>query len=189
MKNSEPERLARGLDLSNPAFVFAFVWLLALVLTTLRWTTQLIGIPQSLRWLILGNIATITLWYIGFSALNSGFQRRLSGLPTAAELHQLEGFARVVGWFAIAGSLFEVIVGRGVPLQWLLVGDTTRDYRDFGIPTFHGLVTSAYMFYTTTRIVLFAATGRRMAIWHGVLLLAWPLVIINRAGLDRKSVV
>ena len=42
-------------------------------------------------------------------------------------------------WANFCFFLLECVVFRGAPLLWILTGDS-RDYGDFGIPTFHGLV-------------------------------------------------
>src|SRR5437899_1809142 len=130
---------------ANPAFVYSVVWGVVLGLTALGWTTQLLPLNAGTVTLVLANIAT----FVAAFAIAALLGRKV---PTAAEagtstfeLATLRRLCTRLFQIWAAGSILEIVVGGGLPILWLLAGDTTRDYRDFGVPSLHGFLTAMYL--------------------------------------------
>jgi len=168
---------------ANPALVYGIIWATVLGLTALGWTTQLLPLNASTVTLVLANIAT----FVGALVIAALATRNV---PTAEEagtsrfelaaLRRLS--TRLVQIWAV-GSVIEIIVDRGLPIVWLLTGDTTRDYRDFGIPSVHGFLTAMYLTVVVAHTLFYRVQRDRRDLVTVLFLLWWPLLQVNRGAL------
>jgi oligosaccharide repeat unit polymerase len=80
----------------------------------------------------------------------------------------------------VLGSLFEIIYSGGLPLWWAFSGVPEKNYTDFGLPTFHGLMNALYLFSVTGLFFNFMVTRDRNTLRWSLLLLAWPVFMLGR---------
>jgi oligosaccharide repeat unit polymerase len=80
------------------------------------------------------------------------------------------------------GSAIEIVVAGGMPILWLLAGDTSRDYRDFGIPSVHGFLTAMYLTLVVAHTLFYRVQRDRRDLVMVLFLLWWPLLQVNRGA-------
>jgi oligosaccharide repeat unit polymerase len=169
--------------LANPALVYTVLWVMVLVLTDLRLTNQLLPLNAPTVALVAANILSFWIIYgIGMLARRRSpdlWSVRAGGL----DLPVLRAFVnRCLAVWAI-GSVFEIYASGGLPIIWLLAGDVTRDYRDFGVFSFHGFITGVYLFILCALVLLFLLERRGRDLLIIVGLFVWSLLLINRGAL------
>jgi oligosaccharide repeat unit polymerase len=167
---------------ANPVLVYSAVWLVVLGLTAMGLTTQLLPLNPGTITLVLANIAT----FIGAFGAVSWLCRRV---PLAAgtgassfEFAMLRRLCVRLLQIWAAGSIIEIIIGGGLPILWLLAGDTTRDYRDFGIPSVHGFLTAIYLTLVVAHTLFYRVQRDRRDLVMVLFLLWWPLLQVNRGA-------
>jgi oligosaccharide repeat unit polymerase len=175
-----PARRFPALSLAHPAVIYALVWGLAIGLLRLRWTPVLLPLSARVFWLVSASVAAAVV--MGVAAVKWWPIRPVADDRRRAELDLLQRWIRIVTIVWAVGTIFEIIIGRGVPLQWLAMGDHSRDYRDFGISTLHGLLMSLYFFLVTGMAIEWWIGGRPRA-WLLLAWLTWPVIMINRAAI------
>jgi oligosaccharide repeat unit polymerase len=171
-----------AVSLANPAVVYGFVWLLILWLFRLRLTALLLPLNRSTVALVLSSVGIAA----ALGALVTLFLPRPVPYAPAREARELQQLYRWRYWaltiWAIA-SLFEIAVARGLPIIWLVIGDSTHDYRNFGIPSIHGTLTALYLFGVATTAVEIFLNGRSRRWLMLLALLIWPVLEVNRGAL------
>lgn len=167
-------------SLAHPAVIYALVWATALVLLRLRLTPVLLPVSHRVLSLLLASVLSSIA--MGVIAARTWPMPVETSHARRVELDELGRWSRVILIIWIVGTVFEIIVGRGVPLQWLAMGDRTRDYRNFGVSSLHGFLMAMY-FATVTITAIEWWIGRRSRPWQLLALLAWPLVMMNRAAI------
>jgi oligosaccharide repeat unit polymerase len=168
--------------LANPALVYTVLWSLVLVLTGLRLTNQLLPLNAATVTLVVANI--VSFWIIfGVGVL---MRRRRPDLWTVRagglDLPVLRAFLYRCLAFWTVGSLFEIYASGGIPIVWLLTGDVSRDYRDFGVPSLHGFITAVYLFSLSGLLLLYLLERRRRDLLSILGLVIWSLLLINRGA-------
>jgi hypothetical protein len=169
-------------SVANPAIVYAVVWLTILWLFRLRLTALLQPLNRGAVVLVLSSIGIA----IGVGVVVTLFLPRplpYDATRQARELRQLYRWRRWALTLAAIGSLFEIAVARGLPIVWLLTGDTSRDYRNFGIPSIHGMMTALYLFSVAATAVEIFLHGRTRRWTLLLALLVWPVLQVNRGAL------
>lgn len=172
------------INLSHPLFAYAFVWVLVIGLLSLRLTTNLL--PWNLPTLMLvgGNLITIFLSYGAISLAYFAYRIRPEAerpTPGDRSLPKLRKLVRTLLILWALGSIIEVITFRGVPLTWVLAGDFSRLYIDFGIPSLHGALNGIYLFSVTAVFIDFLQTGKRRRLLLIACLLIWPVLALARS--------
>jgi len=175
-------RPRRRFDPANPLFVYAGLWTFILFLASMQLTNQLLPLNVSTVLVVLANIATAFLLY----AVVTGRRRRRR---FTGALHDDPRALPVLRWLVrrmtaawVAGTAIEIVVAGGLPIVWVLMGRTDKDYRNFGLPTFHGLMIATYLFILTSTFLDYCMTRRRVLLFRVVLLLLWPLLLVNRGA-------
>ena len=168
--------------LAHPAFVHAMVWLLVLGLFNLRLTSLLLPLNAATLNLVLSSVAAgIAIGLLGYALLP-----KLRPHSVVRETRELEQLYRWRQWaltiWAVC-SVGEIAVARGLPIVWLVTGDTSRDYRNFGIPTIHGLLTALFLFSVAATAVEIFVHGRRRQLRLLLPLLVWLVLQVNRGAL------
>lgn len=176
-------RLRTSLNLAHPPFIYAVVWLLVLFLTNLRLTTQLPVLNANTVILVGGNIVSFWLLYFFVGA---AFRRRtvwlLKDIPILV-LNKLNRFVRWILAIWLLGTLIEIIYARGVPLLWALNQGLDKNYTNFGIPTFHGLMNALYLLSITALFLDYLACKKRKTLGVLLFLLMWPVLTLGRSVL------
>jgi oligosaccharide repeat unit polymerase len=175
----------RGLDLANPVTVYTLLWTSVLALTALQLTTQLVPLNRTTVLLVAANIATFLALYVILGAWMPAGARGASpvALGDSAVLQRLRRLITALLAVWAVGSIAEAILAGGFPLVWIATGQTDKDYRNFGLPTLHGLLTAFYLF-SVAGLFLDYCVSRRRAMLIGVgILLTWPVLLMNRGAL------
>jgi oligosaccharide repeat unit polymerase len=167
---------------ANPAFVYGLIWAAVLGLTALQLTTQLLPLNTGTVALVLANIGTfIGAFWITAAAARDVPTAEQAG-TSAFELAALRRFCAPLMQIWAVGSLIEIVVGRGLPILWLLAGDTSRDYRDFGIPSVHGFLTAMYLTLVVAHTLFYRVRKDKRDLLMVLFLLWWPLLQVNRGA-------
>jgi oligosaccharide repeat unit polymerase len=168
--------------IANPAVVYAAIWLVVLGLFSLRLTAVLLPLNRSTVSLVLWSVGL----GLGLACCLYLLLPRLRPYQVAREVRELEQLfrwrRRALAVWAVA-SLGEMVFAGGLPIVWLALGDTSKDYRNFGIPTLHGLLTALYLFAVAATAVEIFLCGRPRRWWGLLALLVWPVLQVNRGAL------
>lgn len=170
------------MTLASPPAVYTALWATVVILAGLQLTKQLLPMNEATLNLIVANVASFWAIYL---VMAHGMRRRPDVVEARAEGLDFPCLRQYVGRLSqvwIAGTIVEIIVAGGLPIQWLLAGDTSRDYRDFGVPSMHGLLTAIYLFILTATFLDHCINRRHRDRWITLALLVWPLLQINRGA-------
>jgi oligosaccharide repeat unit polymerase len=80
-------------------------------------------------------------------------------------------------WILI--TIGEIILSGGIPIVWLALG-STKTYRDFGIPSLHGLVNSLLLTISLCRFALFLITSERRHLRVPIFIVFWSVLVVTR---------
>lgn len=178
MTHRRPFSNRRSLNLSNPVVVYSLVWLGVLLLVSFRFTRNLLPLNASTLCLVLGNVASMGLIYFLVGRVTSKKEINKQNLDDS--IRPLKSLIKRLLIVWVLGSLVEIIYSGGLPLSWAFSGETWKDYKDFGIPTFHGLMNALYMFSVTGLFFDYMVTRNRKALRWSLLLLAWAVAMLGR---------
>ncbi len=168
--------------LTSPPAVYTALWLTAVALAQLQLTKQLLPMNAATLGLVGANVVSFWLIHGAMAGAMRGRPDIVEARAAGLDFPCLRRFAGRLTRFWVAGSILEIIVAGGLPIQWLLQGDTSRDYRDFGVPSLHGLLTAVYLFILTARFLDYCFNRRLRDGWVTLALLVWPLLQINRGA-------
>ncbi|MEP6593976.1 MAG: O-antigen polymerase [Acidobacteriota bacterium] len=169
--------------LTSPPAVYTVLWVTVVALADLQLTRQLLPMNPATLGLIAANVVSFWVIYLVMALAMRGKSDVVEARAAGLDFPCLRRFAGRLTRFWMAGSILEIIVAGGLPIQWLLAGDTSRDYRDFGVPSLHGLLTAVYLFILTARFLDYCFNRRGRDGWATLALLVWPLLQINRGAL------
>lgn len=80
-------------------------------------------------------------------------------------------------WILI--TIGEIILSGGIPIVWLALG-SAKTYRDFGIPSLHGLVNSLLLTISLCRFALFLITSERRHLRVPIFIVFWSVLVVTR---------
>lgn len=168
--------------LANPVGMYAGLWLSVLGLFQLHLLNMLKPMNASAFWLIMGSVGLAVVMMFAVWAL----MPRL--LPYTAErelreLHQLYAWRKWALRIWAVGSVFEIFASKGLPIVWLIVGDHTRDYRDFGVNSLHGLMMGLLFSCISVTAIEIFLHGRARRWWLMGALLVWTVMLMSRGSL------
>lgn len=170
------------MGLTSPPAVYTALWVTAVALAQLQLTKQLLPMNPATLGLVSANVLSFWLIHAALAGAMRGRPDVVEARAAGLDFPCLRRFAGRLSRFWVAGSIVEIIVAGGLPVQWLLSGDTSRDYRDFGVPSLHGLLTAVYLFILTARFLDYCFNRRARDGWMTLALLVWPLLQINRGA-------
>ncbi len=171
-------------NLSKPHIAFIGIWVLTYTLFRLRLTTNIVESTFNIDYLVGMSFASA---FIIFSLLGTTTSTHPLRNVTKTDYDGLIAFQRLLGAFWVIGTAIDIAYSKGVPLLWAIQGNG-RNYTEFGIPSFHGIVNAAYLFWVTSLFVNVLLTGRkRVLVWIAILL-TWPLFMLGR-GILLSAVV
>lgn len=172
------------INLSKPHIAFIGIWALTYVLFRLRLTSNIVETTFDIDYLVAMScmFAFIIFHFVGQGS-NSDPLRNIS----AHHVKRLTSFQFLLGTFWVVGTAIDIVYSNGVPILWAIQGNG-RNYTEFGIPSFHGIVNAAYLFWTTSLFLKFMLTGRKRLIFWIAVLLTWPLFMLGR-GILLSAVV
>ncbi len=168
--------------LSRPAVIFGLVWSVVVFLFLISLLREGMALEVKTALLVGGSIAGFFYLEHFFGFSKDGVSRRAM-LPTpetyTRQLLYLRRLKRTLLVVWGAGVLLTVIIQRGFPLLWGLIGDP-RGYADFGIPTLNGGLVALYIILVLLSFHDYLASGQRKYAIHTVLLWSYCIAIMNR---------
>lgn len=167
-----------NINFANPCLVYAFVWLLVLGLVSLKSAINILPLNLETATLVLSNIATFAIIYYFF-------KQRIISVETSKQIlsnisiTKLRIFVRFLLGIWFVGTIFEIIISKGVPLLWIFTNNNLN-YTNFGIPTFHGIMNALYLFSITSLFLEYVANKQKKMLYLIGCLLLWPVIMIGR---------
>ncbi|HZT05251.1 MAG TPA: O-antigen polymerase [Steroidobacteraceae bacterium] len=188
MDGSDIRRL-RGSIIAHPVCVFAGVWTLAFLLYGLHLSELLIFDATGFAYLYAAIVGSFLAGYFYASALFFGLSRGASSGTEvmgfgftdlmADEVEVIWKRVKTLFWIWALLTVVEVVVSRGVPLMWLFEG-VGKDYRDFGIPSVHGVLLSLLLACSMVSYYLHLHSPQRRFIAIPIFAVIWFLICITR---------
>lgn len=160
---------------SHPMAWYDGVWALVVFLHSLGYSALLTDISPHALTVLLISFSTINLSCIFF---HSFYLKRRKTWKTSPPVPVLRLSAASLGriYYINLGLFgFECLWFRGVPLLWLFNGDV-RNYGDFGIPTFHGIVMGLNLLFFTYYSAI-SPKGNRQKIFYSLMV---GILSVNR---------
>jgi len=167
--------------LANPAFVFSFVWGVALFLYTQYWSNIFLPLSNFTFYYILISIfVTIFSWMffvVIYKSTKIGYTRVISYF-SESENKKMNIFLKI--W--VVGTFVEVLYFRDLPIL-ALFGLGNMSYQEFGLPSLHGFLNaiilsiSMYMFYK------YISMNKKIFLWYYLLTLLIPIIGMSRGML------
>jgi hypothetical protein len=166
--------------LSSPAVLYTAIWLFTYLLLELRWLTFLEPVNSATRVLVGSTVIAGLLIDFGFRSM----RRSSTPLPKKfLDSARLKVSRDRILLIAAVGSAIETMLFPGLPLIYVLVGNTSQSYADFGFPTIHGLLTALFLVSASITALLFLDRPSWRTGWPVLLHLTWPILMLNRGAL------
>lgn len=102
-------------------------------------------------------------------------RRSIEPIQASALDRQLTTAFRI--WMLI--TVIETIISGGIPIVWLAMG-SSKTYRDFGIPSLHGLVNSLLLTISLCRFALYLLTSERRHLRVPIFIFFWSIIVVTR---------
>lgn len=163
----------------SPAVLMTIPWCIVLILYSFHMTENLVLLPLSLIALLVFAICLFSASSIFsyFSILKS--ERFQKNMVEKIDGNKLMFLIKLQSILWVLGTLFEIFYSKGVPLLWVILGDS-RNYTDFGIPSFHGLMNAFYFSLVSCLFLMYKLTGRYGYLFGVVLFGFWPILMLGR---------
>lgn len=164
-----------ALDLSNPNVAWVGVWLFALGLTALKLTSNIVELTPDVLFLVFANVISA---FVFFVVSRGALQSPPDFNDVGGELVVIDRFLKYLLGFWLIGTCVDVLYSGGLPIFWAAF-DIDRDYTQFGVPSFHGVVNACYMFSVTIislKVFLSKGNGK----YFLLLMLSWPILMLGR---------
>lgn len=156
--------------ITSPFYIYTNI--LVLLLYTFKWSNLL---PELSLDLILFFFSTsFVMLFIGFLLTHSALLPRYKPICITHK-------TSIVFYFLIVLISIELIYNGGIPLLMILSG-VKYNYVTFGIKTVHVLILPFVSFYTVYLSHLFISTKNKKILLQALLLLCYPLLIMNRGA-------
>ena len=159
--------------ITNALYLYVIYNSLIILLYNLGWSYLLPKLSFKLLFFLFATI--IIAWFFGYLLNKSKF------LPKY-KIINLTHNTDFVFFILILLIIIEMVHNRGVPLLMLLKG-MPYNYRDFGIKTLHVFILTFIAFYTIYLFHLFISTKKNKILIEFLILLTYPILIINRGDL------
>ena len=173
---------------AHPVTVFVGTWAFVFLLYSLGLSEQLIYSVSDFSYVFLAITGPFLLgyWYVQRMltlASRANPTRTSAPAESALEPAQIKlMWRRTLGLLTIWGlmSVVEIVFSGGLPIVWLVTG-SSKSYRDFGIPSLHGLLMSVLMACATVSFLIYLETKQRRYLTIPFLGVAWFILSITRA--------
>lgn len=171
-------KVIRGLNLANPAHIYTLVWLITLILFMMGLTSNIQDVYIETLLLVFANILS---FYLCIIVLTKGsLVKKIPPNKNEIDVSNLESFTKKLLWAWGLGTLVDIYFSGGLPFVWALMGDTSRNYTNFGIPSFHGIVNACYLLGVTCLFLNYLLTKDRRKLLLFSVLLFWPILMLGR---------
>jgi oligosaccharide repeat unit polymerase len=158
----------------SPLVLMGAPWAFALLLYFFKATDNLVDLSSNLI-LIFVLMGILFL----FATLAPLLVRTRCARNQYINLPRLNNAVKFLFVVWIIGSVVDIIYSGGLPLYWAYIG-SDKNYTEFGIPSFHGLINSFYFALIACVCVrAFTCAGSK---WHIFLfcLCGWPVLMLGR---------
>lgn len=164
----------------SPITLFFLPWTIVLILYSFGATENLVELPSSLIALLIF-IVLIFSFATTLSYINYRDKRRLKSTwayaPSSTGRLKKAINIQFIIWFL--GTIFEIYKSGGLPLIWAILGDP-RNYTEFGIPSFHGLMNSFYFSLLACLYYYYKVTNDKRFLFYTLIMLTWPIFMLGR---------
>jgi len=167
--------------LLHPFIIFSLVWLGVIILYSfhlsklLLYSTSEAGRVVFYIWMPFALVALVHVPIRKILAAEYPLHRSTEPIKSSILDKQLRVAFRI--WMAV--TIVEIIVSGGIPIVWLVLG-STKTYRDFGIPSLHGLVNSFLFTIGLCRFALFLTTSEKRHLRVPAFILIWSILVVTR---------
>lgn len=172
--------------LANPAFIFSFVWGVALFLYTQYWSNVLLPLSNLTFYYILISIfVTIFSWMffvVIYKSTRIGYQRVMYQF-SENENRKIMIFFKI--WFI--GFFVELLYFRDAPIL-ALFGLGNMSYGEFGLPSLHGFLNAIILSISMYVFYKYIGTNRKIFLWYYILTLLVPIIGMTRGMLTSLLV-
>lgn len=152
-------------------------WIITLILYGLKGTDNLVDLDLSLTVIFLLMLA---LFFLASSVpLLLLPKRQIDIRNTDVNSVRLESVIKWLVLLWVFGSALDIGYSGGLPLVWAFTG-SAKNYTDFGIPSFHGLINSFYFALMGCLFLRFKLTGDRRYLAYSVIFCFWPVIMLGR---------
>jgi oligosaccharide repeat unit polymerase len=164
----------------SPVSLFFLPWTIVLILYSFGATENLVDLPTSLIALLIYIFLIFSLVTF-LSYINYRDIRRLKS-TWAYEPRSISRLKKAINiqfilWFV--GTIFEIYKSGGLPIFWAILGDS-KNYTDFGIPSFHGLMNGIYFSLLACLYYYYKVTNDKRFLFYTLLMLTWPIFMLGR---------
>lgn len=145
-----------------------------MALMSLRLTSNIVPMNLSVVFLVGANIISALIFWL--FTLTKGVRAKVE--YDSSDLFEMNRFLKYLLVFWALGSLVDIAYSGGLPILWAAMG-SDKNYTDFGVRSFHGIVNACYLFgVTILSVQIFYEKKPRKIVLMG--LLCWPILMLGR---------
>jgi oligosaccharide repeat unit polymerase len=170
----------------SPLVLIGFPWTLTVLLYQLNATSNLIELDIHLV-IIISLMLTLFLVATVIPLFLTKKRRHVFDRKNEIDLSRLNKVIKVVFLIWSSGSLLDILYSGGLPLIWAMT-DSSKNYTDFGIPSFHGLINAFYFALFASLFLKIKICDDNNAKYYLFALLLWPVLMLGR-GIMLSAIV
>jgi oligosaccharide repeat unit polymerase len=165
-----------NINISNPCVAWCLAWIFVLLLTLIRLTSNIVDVNIGVFVLVFFNVVSAILVLIFFPS--SGRFGTAAKNKIVCDLKKTIVLRKVliVAW--VVGSVVDILYSGGLPVFWSAFG-SDKNYTDFGVPSFHGVINSFYLFVVTLFAIDVFVEKKKFPVFL-IFMLLWPVAILGR---------
>jgi oligosaccharide repeat unit polymerase len=167
--------------LANPAFVFTFVWSMALFLYTRYWSNIFLELSNFTYFYILGSIFVSIFSWLFFIVITHSSRINYKRIMYDFSIHE-KNKIKIIIILWISGTLIELIYFRDLPIL-SLVGLGSINYQDFGIPSLHGFLNAIILSISMYMLYQYILNQKKCFLIYYILTIFVPILGMNRGML------
>lgn len=164
----------------SPIVLISLPWTIVLVLYSFSATENLVELPTSLitQFIYIFFIFSLVtfLSYINYLDLRRSKSMWAHAPRSTGRLKKAIKIQLAIWFF---GTVFEILKSGGLPIFWAILNDP-RDYTDFGIPSFHGLMNGIFFSLMACLYYCFKVTNDKRYLFYTLIMLTWPIFMLGR---------
>ncbi len=162
----------------SPLLLIGLPWVLTFLLYLLDATDNLVDLDVNLA-VILSLVLLLFFAASFLPLLLTKKKRNTVKRETEININRLKKSIQVVFWIWLAGSGLDILYSGGLPLIWGLT-NSPKNYTDFGIPSFHGLINSFYFALIACVFLKLKVDKEKKTRYYLCILLLWPIMMLGR---------
>ena len=164
----------------SPISLFFVPWAIVLTFYSFSATENLVELPTSLI-VLLNFIFLIFSLVTALVYISYRDERKLISTlayePSSTRRLRKTINIQLTIWFI--GTIFEIFKSGGLPIFWAIFDDP-RNYTDFGIPSFHGLMNGIYFSLFACLYYYYMVTKDKRFLLYTLIMLSWPIFMLGR---------